>query len=127
MLTGAASDAVSPGDAAMQLIPVDCEGRDSHGAASSTCGHAKGLPAGSSKQAWVRAGGRARLLGMEGIDPAELDFGRLADAQGRASNPAWRAAGEHGIDLLLLERNLGLTPAERMAQLEDALCLMGRG
>ena len=64
---------------------------------------------------------------MERIDPAELDFDRLACAQVRASDPAWRAAGEHGIDLLLLERNLGLTPAERMQQLEDALRLMGRG
>lgn len=63
---------------------------------------------------------------MKSIDPAQLDFDRLAEAQLEDEHPAWRAAGKHGIDLLLLERNLGLTPLERMTQLEDALRLMGR-
>jgi hypothetical protein len=33
---------------------------------------------------------------------------------------------QHGVDLFLLERNLALTPAERMQQHEDMLRLMGR-
>lgn len=60
------------------------------------------------------------------IDPAHLDFESLARAQARVADPAWRAAAAHGIDLLLLERNLELTPAERMVQHEEMLRLMGR-
>ncbi|HVI01551.1 MAG TPA: hypothetical protein VM869_22705 [Enhygromyxa sp.] len=63
---------------------------------------------------------------MQPIDPAQLDFESLARAQAQAADPAWRAAAAHGIDLLLLERNLELTPAERMQQHEDMLRLMGR-
>jgi hypothetical protein len=63
---------------------------------------------------------------MESIDPSQLDFDQLAQAFARAGGEAWRAAGAHGVDLLLLERNLALTPAERMQQLDDALRLMGR-
>ena len=63
---------------------------------------------------------------MEPIDPSELDFERLAEASQRVQSRAWRAAARHGVDLTLLERNLELTPAERMQQLEDALRLMGR-
>jgi hypothetical protein len=63
---------------------------------------------------------------MESIDPDQLDFDRLARVFARVDNEAWRAAAAHGVDLLLLERNLALTPAERMQQLEDALRLMGR-
>jgi hypothetical protein len=63
---------------------------------------------------------------VEAIDPSQLDFERLARAQARVEGVAWRAAAAHGVDLLLLERNLSLTPAERMQQLEDALRLMGR-
>jgi hypothetical protein len=63
---------------------------------------------------------------MESIDPDQLDFDRLAQVFARAGSEAWRAAAAHGVDLLLLERNLALTPAERMQQLEDALRLMGR-
>jgi predicted DsbA family dithiol-disulfide isomerase len=63
---------------------------------------------------------------MESIDPDQLDFARLAQVYVRADQDAWRAAGAHGVDLLLLERNLALTPAERMQQLEEALRLMGR-
>ncbi|PRQ08970.1 hypothetical protein [Enhygromyxa salina] len=61
---------------------------------------------------------------MEALDPATLDFDQLARASARARGDAWRAAGAHGVDLLLLERTLALTPAERMQQLEDALRLM---
>jgi hypothetical protein len=63
---------------------------------------------------------------VESIEPDQLDFARLAQVFARAEQDAWRAAGAHGVDLLLLERNLALTPAERMQQLEDALRLMGR-
>jgi hypothetical protein len=63
---------------------------------------------------------------VEPIEPDQLDFNRLAQVFARADQDAWRVAGEHGVDLLLLERNLALTPAERMQQLEDALRLMGR-
>ena len=63
---------------------------------------------------------------MQPIDPAQLDFESLARAQARVEDPAWRAAAAHGVDLLLLERNLELTPAERMLQHEDMLRLIGR-
>lgn len=63
---------------------------------------------------------------VEALDPAKLDFEQLARAFAQVGGDAWRAAGAHGVDLLLLERNLALTPAERMQQLEDALRLMGR-
>lgn len=60
------------------------------------------------------------------LDPADLDYEQLARLQLERGGPAWRAAAEHGIDMLLLERNLELTPAQRMQQLTDALRLVGR-
>ncbi|WP_052554035.1 hypothetical protein [Enhygromyxa salina] len=54
--------------------------------------------------------------------PATLDFDQLAQASARARGNAWRAAGAHGVDLLLLGRTLA--PAQHMQQLEDALRLM---
>jgi hypothetical protein len=63
---------------------------------------------------------------MLDIDPSKLDFEALERAFLRSRSPAWRAAAAGGVDLSLLERNLELTPAERMQQLEDALRLMGR-
>ncbi|MCA9682873.1 MAG: hypothetical protein KC431_07205 [Myxococcales bacterium] len=60
------------------------------------------------------------------IAPSTLDFGTLEHAYARSNSAAWAAAAAAGIDLSLLERNLELTPAERMQQLEDALRLMGR-
>ncbi|MFV8751167.1 hypothetical protein ACNOYE_11535 [Nannocystaceae bacterium ST9] len=35
--------------------------------------------------------------------------------------PAWDAAIAHGIDVTLLERNLRLTPTQRLLQLDDML------
>jgi len=35
--------------------------------------------------------------------------------------PAWDAAVEAGVDMFQLERNLRLTPGERVAQHQDAL------
>lgn len=63
---------------------------------------------------------------MRPLDPEDLDFDRLARAQACGEGPAWKAAAAHDVDLLLLERHLALTPAERLQQLEDALRLMGR-
>lgn len=63
---------------------------------------------------------------MQAIAPRELDFERLRRAFACSDAPSWRAAAAGGVDLSLLERNLELTPAERMQQLEDALRLMGR-
>jgi hypothetical protein len=60
------------------------------------------------------------------LDPVDLDYEQLARLQLERAGPAWRAAAEHGIDMLLLERNLELTPAQRMQQLSDALRLVGR-
>jgi hypothetical protein len=63
---------------------------------------------------------------VQPIEPSELDFERLNRAFAGARSSSWRAAAAGGVDLSLLERNLELTPAERMQQLEDALRLMGR-
>jgi hypothetical protein len=63
---------------------------------------------------------------VEAPSPAEIDFEGLAQAFAQTGGRAWRAAGRHGVDLLLLERCLALTPAQRMQQLEDALRVMGR-
>ena len=56
-------------------------------------------------------------------DPATLqtteDAGRALPSHG----PAWEAAIEFGIDVTLLERNLSLTPTERLQQLDDMLRL----
>lgn len=40
-----------------------------------------------------------------------------------AADPDWQAAIEMGIDVVLLESNLALTPAERVRQLGDMLTL----
>jgi hypothetical protein len=40
-----------------------------------------------------------------------------------ADDPDWRAAIEMGIDVMLLESNLRLTPAERIRQLDAMLSL----
>ncbi|KIG14101.1 hypothetical protein DB30_07097 [Enhygromyxa salina] len=37
--------------------------------------------------------------------------------------PAWDAAIAYGVDVTLLERNLSLTPSERLTQLDDMLRL----
>jgi hypothetical protein len=53
-------------------------------------------------------------------DPAELqtteDAGRSLPSYG----PAWDAAIEAGIDVTMIEHNLRLRPAERLAQMERA-------
>jgi hypothetical protein len=41
-----------------------------------------------------------------------------------SSGPAWDAAIEFGIDVTLLERNLQLTPRERMQQAAQHLCFI---
>ena len=38
-------------------------------------------------------------------------------------DPDWQAAIGMGIDVLLLEANLALTPAQRVRQLDDMLAL----
>lgn len=48
------------------------------------------------------------------MDPADLTF----------ESPAWAAAVDAGIDVTLTERNLGLTPDERLAQLDAMLKLI---
>lgn len=56
-------------------------------------------------------------------DPATL---RTTEDAGRARpsyGPAWDAAIEFGVDVTLLERNLALTPSERLHQLDDMLRL----
>ena len=58
------------------------------------------------------------------MDPAELTFESLAEEQRHAGGPAWRAAVDAGIDVTLLERNLELSPDERLAQLEAMLRLV---
>ena len=45
------------------------------------------------------------------------DVGRDLPSYG----PAWDAAIEYGIDVTLLDRNLSLTPTERLLQLDDML------
>lgn len=57
------------------------------------------------------------------IDPVELTFAALAEAQRDRFGPAWRAAVDAGIDVTLLERNRGLTPAQRLEQLDEMLTL----
>jgi hypothetical protein len=51
---------------------------------------------------------------------------RTTENAGRAlpsCGPAWNAAIEYGVDVTLLERNLMLTPSERLQQLDDMLRL----
>ncbi|MEM9457545.1 MAG: hypothetical protein AAGF11_25425 [Myxococcota bacterium] len=53
-------------------------------------------------------------------DPADLytteDAGRTLPSYG----PAWDAAIEAGIDVTMIERNLQLSPSERLRQMEEA-------
>lgn len=59
------------------------------------------------------------------LDPAELTFETLAADQRQRGGPAWRAAIDAGIDVTLIERNLELTPEQRVAQLDAMLKLIG--
>lgn len=58
------------------------------------------------------------------MDPAELTFESLAAEQRRRGGPAWREAVDAGLDVTLIERNLALTPDERLEQLDGMLKLM---
>lgn len=58
------------------------------------------------------------------MDPAELTFEALAAEQRDRGGPAWRAAVDAGIDVTLTERNLALTPDERLMQLDAMLQLI---
>lgn len=58
------------------------------------------------------------------MDPAELTFETLATEQRARGGPAWNAAIDAGIDVTLTERNLGLTPDERLEQLDAMLKLV---
>lgn len=58
------------------------------------------------------------------MDLAELTFESLAAEQRQRGGPAWREAVDAGIDVTLLERNLGLTPDERLEQLDAMLQLI---
>jgi len=58
------------------------------------------------------------------MDPAELTFEALAAEQRERGGPAWRAAVDAGIDVSLTERNLSLTPEERLIQLDAMLQLI---
>ena len=57
------------------------------------------------------------------LDPLLLTPENLAEQLRERGGPAWRAAIEYGIDVTLLERNLALTPTERMRQHDEALRL----
>lgn len=59
---------------------------------------------------------------MQG-DPIDLTHERFAREQRARGGAAWKAAVDHGIDVTLLERNLALTPAERLVQHDEALAL----
>lgn len=58
------------------------------------------------------------------MDPAELTFESLAAEQRRRGGSAWCAAVDAGIDVTLIERNLALTPDERLEQLDAMLKLI---
>ncbi|MCX4247843.1 hypothetical protein [Paraliomyxa miuraensis] len=58
------------------------------------------------------------------MDPAELTFETLAAEQRMRGGPAWQAAIDAGIDVTLTERNLALTPDERLMQLDAMLHLI---
>jgi hypothetical protein len=58
------------------------------------------------------------------MDPSELTFETLAAEQRARGGPAWRAAIDAGIDVTLTERNLALTPDERLMQLDAMLQLV---
>ncbi|MCX4241180.1 hypothetical protein [Paraliomyxa miuraensis] len=56
-------------------------------------------------------------------DPLLLTPENFADHIRAGRGPAAQAAIDHGLDLTLLERNLALTPTERMQQHDEALRL----
>lgn len=57
------------------------------------------------------------------LDPMLLTFENLAEHLRSEGGPAWQAAIEYGIDVTLLERNLALSPTDRMRQHDEALRL----
>ena len=57
------------------------------------------------------------------LDPLLLTPESFADWLRSSGGPAWRAAIDHGIDVTLLERNLSLSPTDRMRQHDEALRL----
>jgi hypothetical protein len=57
------------------------------------------------------------------IDPMLLTFESLDEHLRSERGPAWLAAIDHGIDVTLLERNLTLSPTDRMRQHDEALRL----
>lgn len=57
------------------------------------------------------------------LDPLLLTPESFADRLRSSGGPAWQAALDHGIDVTLLERNLGLSPTDRMRQHDEALRL----
>lgn len=57
------------------------------------------------------------------LDPLTLTLEGFAARLQPNGGPAWQAALEHGIDVTLLERNLDLSPTDRMRQHDEALRL----
>lgn len=53
-------------------------------------------------------------------DLAELETTEDAGRELPSYGPDWDAAIEAGIDVTMLERNLQLTPAERLRQMQEA-------
>jgi hypothetical protein len=51
----------------------------------------------------------------EPLDPKDLDFASLSELDPDAG-PAWQAAIAYGLDPTLIERNLQLSPAQRLQQ-----------
>lgn len=57
------------------------------------------------------------------LDPLLLTPESFADQLRSGGVPAWQAALDYGIDVTLLERNLALSPTDRMKQHDEALRL----
>jgi hypothetical protein len=57
------------------------------------------------------------------LDPLMLTAESFADHVRLGGGPAWQAAIDYGIDVTLLERNLDLSPTDRMRQHDEALRL----
>lgn len=57
------------------------------------------------------------------LDPLLLTPEDFADQLRSGGGPAWQAALDYGIDVTLLERNLELSPTDRMRQHDEALRL----
>lgn len=53
------------------------------------------------------------------VDPADLQTPEDACRALPSYGPEWDAAIAYGIDVTLLERNLRMTPAERIRQLDE--------